>query len=116
MEPRLGQAASLGQLDERHLIRPRVMPPLDPAFRPAALAAARFFERVRESPSGRPAWLAVEQPDGTVSHHESWALAEGPDAASSARSAQYRETCSNRAPGICSVSCSTPGVTFPSWW
>ena len=54
MEPRLGQAASLGQLDERHLIRPRVMPPLDPAFRPAALAAARFFERVRESPSGRP--------------------------------------------------------------
>jgi len=85
MEPRLGQAASLGQLDERHLIRPRVMPPLDPAFRPAALAAARFFERVRESPSGRPVWLAVEQPGGTVSHHESWALAEGPDAASSAR-------------------------------
>ena len=85
MKPTLGQAASLGQLDERHLVRPRITPPLDPAFRPAALAAARFFERVGESPSGRPVWLAVEQPGGTVSHHTCWAVEEGPDAASSAR-------------------------------
>jgi predicted NBD/HSP70 family sugar kinase len=82
---RHGPVTFLGQLDERHLIRPRVMPPLDPAFRPAALAAARFFERVRESPSGRPVWLAVEQPGGAVSHHQSWACEDGPNAASSAR-------------------------------
>lgn len=85
MEPGLGGSASLGLLDERHLVRPRVTPPLDPAFRPAALAATRFFERVRKSPSGRPVWLALEQPGGTVSHHECWAFEDGPDAASSAR-------------------------------
>ncbi len=85
MEPGLGPAAPLGQLDERFLVRPRVMPPLDPSFRPAALAAARFVERARESPSGRPVSLALEQPGGTVSHHECWALEEGPGAASSAR-------------------------------
>jgi predicted NBD/HSP70 family sugar kinase len=85
VKPGLGQAASLGQIDERHLIRPRVVPPLDPAFRPAALAAARFFERARNSPSGRPVWLALEQPAGTVSHHESWIIEEGPETESSAR-------------------------------
>jgi hypothetical protein len=53
MEPGLGQAASLGQLDEWHLIPSRVMPSLDPGFRPAALVAARFSDRVRESPQAR---------------------------------------------------------------
>jgi predicted NBD/HSP70 family sugar kinase len=85
MDPTLDRVASLGQLEERHLIRPRVMPPLDPGFRPAALAAARFFSRVRESRYGCPVWLAVEQPSGAVSHHQSWACADGPDAAASER-------------------------------
>ena len=34
---------------------------------------------------GRPVWLAVEQPGGTSSHHESWVFEEGPETASSAR-------------------------------
>ncbi len=85
IEPGPGHAAPLGRLAERQLVRPRVMPPLDPGFRPAAPAAARFLDRVRKSPTGRPVWLAVEQPGGTVSHHQSWAFSEGPEAAASAR-------------------------------
>jgi hypothetical protein len=85
MEHRLDQGTSPGQLDERHLARPRVTPALDPGFRPAALAAARFFERARLSRSGRPVWLAVEQPGGNVSHHECWIIDAGPDLAAGAR-------------------------------
>ena len=39
MHSRLGEP-SLGPLAERHLIRPGTVPPLDPGFRQAALAAA----------------------------------------------------------------------------
>ena len=84
-DPGHRQPAALGRIEERHLVPPRVAPPLDPGFRPAALTASQFARQVREARLGRPVWLAVEQPGGTSSHHESWVFEEGPETASSAR-------------------------------
>ena len=84
-DPGHTQPATLGRIEERHLVPPRVAPPLDPGFRPAALTASQFARQVREARLGRPVWLAVEQPGGTSSHHESWVFEEGPETASSAR-------------------------------
>src|SRR5262245_57893679 len=48
---------------------PRVVPPLDSAFRPAVLANRAFRQRVH-SGNPVPVRLALEQTDGNVSHFE----------------------------------------------
>jgi predicted NBD/HSP70 family sugar kinase len=61
---------------------PRVVPPLDPAFRPAALAARDFRARIRAAQAAVPVALALEQSDGSVFHHPLELAAEGcPEAA-----------------------------------
>ncbi|MCX7868189.1 MAG: ROK family protein, partial [Limisphaera sp.] len=53
-------------------VAPRVRPPLDPGFRPMALAYRKFLEAASETPGARPVTLALEQLDGLVSHHRMW--------------------------------------------
>jgi predicted NBD/HSP70 family sugar kinase len=48
------------------LVAPRVTPVLDPAFRPAVLAAQAFRAIVRNTPGAVPVRLAIEQADGSV--------------------------------------------------
>ncbi len=47
---------------------PKVVPPLDPSFRPAALAHRVFAARAAASPGALPLRLALEQADGSVFH------------------------------------------------
>ncbi len=62
----------------------RVQPPLDPAFRPAGRARRAHEARVRASGLGVPLALAVEQPGGTVTRHDTLAWPDGhPEAARS---------------------------------
>ena len=49
------------------LVAPRVLPPLDSAFRPAVLANRAFRQRARAA-KPVPVLLALEQTDGNVSH------------------------------------------------
>jgi predicted NBD/HSP70 family sugar kinase len=71
------QAGLPGWFDERHLVIPRVLPPLDPAFRPAALAADLLLGKIRASDRGRRVELALEQPGEVVSHHTTWTYEDG---------------------------------------
>lgn len=48
---------------------PRVLPALDPAFRPAALAVRAFREHLRVTKAAVPVELALEQADGSVFRH-----------------------------------------------
>jgi predicted NBD/HSP70 family sugar kinase len=48
------------------LVAPRVMPPLDPAFRPAALAVRALEAEALAAPQPLFARMALEQPDGSV--------------------------------------------------
>src|ERR1041385_2454740 len=48
---------------------PRVQPPLDSNFRPAALATRAFRDSVRASGETVPVGLALEQADGSIFHH-----------------------------------------------
>ncbi len=48
------------------LVAPKVTPVLDPAFRPAVLAARAFREQVAAAGGGVPVRLALEQADGSV--------------------------------------------------
>lgn len=50
------------------LIEPKIVPPLDPQFRPAVLATRYFHEQVRASKSAVAIKLALEQADGSVFH------------------------------------------------
>ena len=60
----------------------RISPPLDPAFRPSGRARRALEERIRASGLAIPVTLAVEQPGGTVSRHETVAWPDGhPEAA-----------------------------------
>ena len=52
--------------DGLRLIAPRITPVLDPAFRPAALAARTFRDLVAASERAVPVRLAIEQADGSV--------------------------------------------------
>jgi predicted NBD/HSP70 family sugar kinase len=52
--------------DGLRLIAPRITPVLDPAFRPAVLAARAFKTLVAESVKAVPVGLAIEQADGSV--------------------------------------------------
>jgi predicted NBD/HSP70 family sugar kinase len=50
------------------LVAPRVAPPLDPTFRPAALAMRAFEQEARGTAAPVTARLALEQADGSVCH------------------------------------------------
>jgi predicted NBD/HSP70 family sugar kinase len=54
--------------DGLKLIAPRIMPVLDPQFRPAVLAGRAFKAEVRDSGASVPVRLALEQSDGSVFH------------------------------------------------
>ena len=64
------------------LVRPQIVPPVDPAFRPAVLANRAFLAAVKASGQPQPLRLALEQADGSVFHHPTEIFAEGqPEAA-----------------------------------
>jgi hypothetical protein len=54
----------------RYLVAPRVVPPLDPGFRPAVLARRALEAAVRDSGGGRSVAVAVEQPGGAIHTRE----------------------------------------------
>ena len=58
------------------LVAPRIMPVLDPAFRPAVLTNRAFREQARASGKPVPVRLALEQTDGTVSHFNTQVLSD----------------------------------------
>ena len=58
------------------LLAPRVMPVLDPGFRPAVLANRAFKKLVQAAPNSVPIRIALEQADGNVSHFITQALPE----------------------------------------
>jgi predicted NBD/HSP70 family sugar kinase len=59
------------------LVAPRVTPVLDPAFRPAVLAAQAFRATVRNTPGAVPVRLAIEQADGSVFRFDIEVLPDG---------------------------------------
>jgi predicted NBD/HSP70 family sugar kinase len=58
------------------LIAPRFVPPLEPEFRPAALANRAFRDEVASSGRGVPLVIALERSDGAVSRYDTVAFAE----------------------------------------
>jgi predicted NBD/HSP70 family sugar kinase len=52
------------------LIRPRVVPPLEPDFRPAALANRAFHTEVAKSDVGVPVVLGLERANGELSRYD----------------------------------------------
>lgn len=63
------------------LVPPRSAPPLDPGFRPAALARRELAAALARSGDAVPVALAVEQPGGAVSVRETAVFRDGhPDA------------------------------------
>jgi predicted NBD/HSP70 family sugar kinase len=72
--------------DGMPLVAPQVVPPLDPTFRPAALANRRLQEEAQETTRPVVARLALEQPDGSVFHLQTLLLPpEHPRAAGNLR-------------------------------
>ena len=63
-------------IDSFELVEPRIVPPLDPAFRPAVLANRRFRQQV-DATGGVPLHLALERSDGAISRHETRVLPDG---------------------------------------
>jgi predicted NBD/HSP70 family sugar kinase len=59
------------------LIPPRIAPPLDEGFRPAALANRAFLEEVDAAGGGVPLVLALEREGGAISRLETRVLPEG---------------------------------------
>jgi len=59
------------------LAEPRIRPPLDPGFRPAALANRHFREEVEASGGGVPLIMGLERSDGAVSRFETRVFPEG---------------------------------------
>ena len=67
-----------------YLVAPRVQPPLDPRFRPAAIARRAMAAALAGLREGVPVAVAVEQPGGTVSTRETLVFPDGhPEAAAS---------------------------------
>src|SRR5687768_1265964 len=52
------------------MITPRITPVMDPFFRPAVLARRRYCQWAKESGAALPVTLALEQADGSISHHD----------------------------------------------
>ncbi len=63
--------------DALHLIEPRVVPPLDPGFRPAILANRHFRKEVEEAGGGVPLVMALERSEGAVSRYETRVFPDG---------------------------------------
>ena len=59
------------------LIAPRIVPPLEPEFRPAVLANRAFREEVAASGQGVPLIISLERSDGSVSRYETVAFPDG---------------------------------------
>ena len=57
------------------LLSPQCLPPLDPGFRPAALANRAFQQEVEAAGAGVPLVLGLERPDGALSRFETRVLA-----------------------------------------
>ncbi len=63
-------------------VKPQFIPPLDPAFCPAALANAAFRRAVQASGQGAPLVLGLERSDGSLSRYETTVFPDHhPDAA-----------------------------------
>lgn len=60
-----------------HLVSPGCIPPLDPGFRPAALANRALREEIRASGAGVPLAIALERADGEISRYDTIAFADG---------------------------------------
>src|SRR4030042_2035507 len=60
-----------------HLIVPRFIPPLEPEFRPAALANRAFRREVAASGQGVPLVIGLERSDGALSRFETVAFPDG---------------------------------------
>ena len=58
---------------------PRIVPPLDPDFRPAILANRAFRERIRHNPEA--VVVALERPDGEISRFQTFLAPKGSQAA-----------------------------------
>lgn len=58
------------------LVEPRLIPPLDPNFRPAVLYNRKFLEGVRVSGQGAPLVLALERTDGSLSRFDTFVFPE----------------------------------------
>ncbi len=58
------------------LIPPRILPPLDPAFRPAVLANRAYLDGVWSSRHGVPLIIGLERSDGAASRYETLVYAE----------------------------------------
>ena len=56
---------------------PRMMPPLDPGFRPVAFARAGLAAGIEGDAAAIPVALAVEQPTGSAWHRRTWVLPAG---------------------------------------
>jgi predicted NBD/HSP70 family sugar kinase len=59
------------------LVPPRCVPPLDPGFRPAALANRTLREEIRASGCGVPLVIALERSDGVISRYDTIAFPDG---------------------------------------
>jgi predicted NBD/HSP70 family sugar kinase len=59
------------------LVAPAFVPPLEPEFRPAALASRAFRREVAASGDGVPLVIGLERPDGSVSRFETVAFPDG---------------------------------------
>jgi len=59
------------------LIPPSILPPLEPGFRPAALANRAFRVEVADSGAGVPLAIALERSDGAVSRFDTVAFPDG---------------------------------------
>ena len=77
MEPLNYNTAAVTETRELPMPAPRVAPPLDTHFRPAALANRAFRERVRAAGKSQPVRIALEQADGSTQHFATEIAADG---------------------------------------
>jgi predicted NBD/HSP70 family sugar kinase len=73
-----------------YLVAPRVVPALDPSFRPAVLARDALAAAVERSGAPVPVALAIEQPGGAVDLRETTIFADGHPSAAAGHAAVER--------------------------
>ena len=64
-------------MDAFRLVAPKLVPPLDPGFRPAVLANRAFRQEVAASGVGTPLVLGLERNDGETSRYQTVVFPEG---------------------------------------